>query len=115
MAKWLLFGRLKDGHKTGGLWWDLRVYAICWWWSACYSFFLQWWIDSTLLAITVYRCFGADVSYKTGIRFLQNMSPHHADFITIKDGANMSNAGCHPATAMDSNVLRNIVLEEDSF
>merc|ERR1719473_464506 len=43
------------------------------------------------------------------------MSAHHADFITIKDGANMSNASCHPSTAENRKVLKNIVLEENTF
>merc|ERR1719191_2071398 len=80
-----------------------------------YMFFLQYWIDCTLLTITLYRAFGANVSYRTGLRFLQNMGPHHADFITIKDGANMSNARCHPSTAENRKVLKNIVLEENTF
>merc|ERR1719321_1229839 len=78
-------------------------------------FFLQYWIDCTWLSITVYRAFGANVSYKTGLRFMQNMGPHHADFVTIKDGANMSNAKCHPSTAEDRKVLKNIVLEKNTF
>jgi len=114
-AKWIFFGRLKDGHVASGVWWDLRVYMLNWWYTLSYMFFLQYWIDCTLLAITVYNCFGANVSYKTGLRFLQNMSPHHADFITIKAGANMSNAKCHPSTAENRKVLKNIVLEENTF
>jgi len=115
VAKWIFFGRLKDGHVTSGVWWDLRVYMLNWWYTLSYMFFSQYWLDCTLLAITVYNAFGANVSYKTGLRFLQNMSPHHADFITIKEGANMSNAKCHPSTAADRKVLKNIVLERNTF
>lgn len=115
IAKWLLFGKLKDGHVTGGMWWDLRVYCISWWWSAAYMLFLQYWVDCTLGSIFLYNCFGAKVSYRTGIRFLQNMGPHHGDFITVKDGANMSNAKCHPATAANRKVLKDIVIEENAF
>jgi acetyltransferase-like isoleucine patch superfamily enzyme len=43
------------------------------------------------------------------------MGPHHADFVTIKQGATMSNAKCHPATAEDRTVLKNIVLEKNTF
>merc|ERR1719389_265449 len=113
--KWVTMGRLKDGHVCKGIWWDLRVFMLSWWWNVTYMFFMQYWIDCTLLAITVYNAFGAKVSYKTGLRFLQNMSPHHADFVTIKDGANMSNAKCHPSTAENRKVLKNIVLEENTF
>jgi len=113
--KWVFFGRLKDGFVASGVWWDLRVFCLSWWWSLAYMFFQQYWIDCTLLSITMYNCFGANVSYRTGLRFLQNMSPHHADFITIKNGANMSNARCHPATAEDRTILKNIVLEESTF
>ena len=80
------------------MWWDHRVFMLNFWWTLCYMFFLQYWIDCTLLAITCYNAFGAKVSYKTGLRFLQNMNPWHADFMTIKDGSNMSNAKLHPAT-----------------
>eukprot|EP00746_Dinoflagellata_sp_MGD_P160230 gnl/MRDRNA2_/MRDRNA2_86824_c0_seq1.p1 gnl/MRDRNA2_/MRDRNA2_86824_c0~~gnl/MRDRNA2_/MRDRNA2_86824_c0_seq1.p1 ORF type:complete len:1493 (+),score=413.45 gnl/MRDRNA2_/MRDRNA2_86824_c0_seq1:82-4560(+) len=113
--KWVFIGRLKDGHVTSGMWWDLRVYMLNFWWTLCYMFFLQYWIDCTLLAITCYNLFGANVSYRTGLRFLQNMNPWHADFMTIKDGANMSNAKLHPSTPEKRNVLKNIVLEENTF
>jgi len=113
--KWVFFGKLKDGHVCNGLWWDLRVFMLNYWWNLCYMFFLQYWIDCTLLAITCYNLFGAKVSYKTGLRFLQNMNPWHADFMTVKDGANMSNAKLHPSTPEKNTVLKNIVLEENTF
>jgi UDP-3-O-[3-hydroxymyristoyl] glucosamine N-acyltransferase len=113
--KWVFIGKLKDGHVCQGMWWDLRVFMLNYWWTLCYMFFLQYWIDCTLLAITCYNLFGAKVSYRTGLRFLQNMNPWHADFMTIKDGANMSNAKLHPSTPEKNNVLKNIVLEENTF
>jgi len=43
------------------------------------------------------------------------MVPQHADFITIKKGANLSNCQLHPGSTEDSKILRPIVLEENTF
>merc|ERR1719321_293693 len=115
IAKWVLLGRLKDGHKASGLSWDLRTYVINWGWNISYSLFSSYWVDCTIFTVTCYNLFGANVSYKCGVRFLQNMAPHHADFITIEKGANLSNCQCHPGSPEDSKVLRPIVLGENSF
>merc|ERR1719502_4843 len=115
ILKWVLLGKLKDGHKASGVSWDLRTFVVNWGWNISYALFSSYWIDCTIFVISLYNVFGANVSYKCGIRFLQNMLPHHADFVTIKKGANMSNCVCHPSTAENSKVYKDIVLEENTF
>merc|ERR1719235_23234 len=111
IAKWVLLGKIKDGHHASGLSWNLRIFVVELGWKISYALFMNYFIDCTILSIVMYNLCGANVSYKTGIRFLQNMSPIHADLITIKNGVNLSNANLHPADPKDNKVLRNIVLE----
>jgi carbonic anhydrase/acetyltransferase-like protein (isoleucine patch superfamily) len=114
-AKWLLFGRLRDGYVASGKWWDWRVYLMTFWQKLSYSLFVSWWVEGTLMVTWFYNAFGASISMLSAIRFYGLFNPWHADFITAEKGTFVSNALMHPGTIDDHKILKSIHLREGAF
>lgn len=115
VAKWILFGRLKEGHIASGHWWTWRVYLLTFWNKLAYGLFISWWMEGTVTTVWLYNAFGASVSMLSGIRFYLLFNPWHADYMTAEKFSFISNALLHPGTIEDHRILKKIHLSEGSF